>query len=140
MNDLDLLQKYTFPAPDSQLPELRRLLRDQTEKERRSQGKGNTEIMRILCVHLFLGGHTEDSLLIWRAKNSSMDSDASIDIQFLCGGGLDATVEFMESAIDADAADALARLRKCIASGDFEGFSPGSFGSYWLEYYGDNDG
>ena len=139
MTEDDALERFGMPAAASSLPEIRDILRIETEKESRSQGQGNTALMKLLCVHLFLHGHAEDSLLIWRAKTSSMDADASIDIQLLCGIGLDATTEFMRSAGDGDAGDALVRIGECVASGDFQGFSPDEFRSFWLHYYGDED-
>jgi len=56
-------------------------------KERRAQGDGDTELMKLCCVQLFNAGAVGDALAIWRAKTASWDAHCSIDVQLLCGAG-----------------------------------------------------
>ncbi len=70
-------------------------LREETAMERVQQGKGDTELMRLLCLQLFGLGAVDDCLMIWDAKTSSMDADASIDVQLLCGAVLHETRSYL---------------------------------------------
>ena len=56
------------------------------------------EMLRTLCIQLFSLGVAEDSLLIWDAKQSSFDAGCGLDVQFLCGAGLEATKEFLSGS------------------------------------------
>jgi len=53
-----------------------------------------------------------------------MDLGCLLEIQLLCGAGLEATRRHLASQTGAAAADALARLNECAQAGDFEDFSP----------------
>ncbi|RYZ44087.1 MAG: hypothetical protein EOO71_01040 [Myxococcaceae bacterium] len=123
------------PAPGS-LEEIREALRLQTEQERRSQGDGDTEWMRLCCVQLFHAGLLEDILLIWWAKRASMDAAASIDVQFLCGAGLARTKEYLSAQASEEARKALRYLEECEAAGDFEDFSIAGCSKVCAAYYG----
>ena len=60
MNADDSLALYgLWPAPES-LKKIRVLLGEETRKERRSQGEGDTDLMKSFCVQLFNAGHAED--------------------------------------------------------------------------------
>ncbi|RKG98560.1 hypothetical protein D7Y13_37315 [Corallococcus praedator] len=123
------------PAPSS-LEEIREALRVQTEQEHRSQGDGDTEWMRLCCVQLFHAGLLEDVLRIWRAKRASMDAAASIDVQFLCGAGLERTKESLASQASDEARKALRYLEECEAAGDFEDFTVAGYLKRCAAYYG----
>jgi hypothetical protein len=82
MNYEEALQEFGLPASSNQRNDIRRLLVEETERERR--GDGQPEILRTLCVQLFSIGEVEDALLIWSAKESSFDMGCGLDIQFLC--------------------------------------------------------
>lgn len=88
------------------------------------------------CVLLFAAGDPRDALVIWTAKMSSFDVACSIDIQLLCGAGLERTKAFLRTCPEADAKEALDYIESCIPTGDFEDFTP----THWLErclhYYG----
>jgi hypothetical protein len=140
MTEDEALDLFGIPATASSLPKIRGLLSAEAEKENRSQGRGDTALMKLLSVNLFLHGHPDDALVVWRAKTSSMDADASIDIQLLCGAGAEATLEFLKSRSDKEASAALARINECAASGDFIAFSPEGYRSFWLDYYGEDNG
>ena len=66
----------------------------------------------------------EDILLIWDAKMSGFDMGSVVDVQFLCGAGLDATKRFLASQRDERALEALHYISECEEAGDFDGFSP----------------
>ena len=80
--------------------------------------------MALLCVYLFAHQSLEDCLLIWSAKTSSMDANGSIDIQLLCGTGLEKTKNYLEGYKSTAASAALTRLNTSIETGDFQGFDP----------------
>jgi hypothetical protein len=79
-------------------------------------------LMRLLCAQLFSLGVAEDSLLIWRAKSLNFDTFCGIDVQLLCGAGLEQTKAFLADAGTEDAAKALEYLGEAEESGDFDGF------------------
>ncbi|MFI8962806.1 hypothetical protein ACIGO8_11860 [Streptomyces sp. NPDC053493] len=126
------------PRPvGADLDEIRALLREHTARERRSQGEGDTELMRLCCFHLFNSGDLDDVLLIWSAKQASFDAACSIDIEFLLGHGLDATKAHLSANRVPAATAALDRLRKLEADGEFEGFSVEERSAVYDRYYGD---
>jgi hypothetical protein len=127
------------PASDS-LPEIRDVLRAETAKEKASQGAGDVEMMKLCCVQLFNAAATEDVLLIWSAKVASMDSDGAIDIQLLCGAGLEKTKKFLAGLSAFEARDALSRLGESEQSGDFEGFSVEDWRDFYTDYYAEEAG
>ncbi|PZT71332.1 hypothetical protein DN402_05070 [Streptomyces sp. SW4] len=118
------------------LDEIRALLREHTARERRSQGEGDTELMRLCCFQLFNSGDLDDVLLIWNAKQASFDAACSIDIEFLLGHGLDATKAHLSANPAPSATAALERLRELEADGEFDGFSVEQRAAY-DRYYAD---
>jgi len=106
-------------------------------RERRHQGDGDTELMKLCCVQLFNGGFLTDALLIWHAKESSWDAHCSIDVQLLCGAGLEETAAYLTADGTPPAAVALEYLRQCEASGDFVGFSIEDQSRWYSRYYAD---
>jgi len=91
------------------------------------------ELLRVLCIQLFAAGHVSDSLLIWRAKRASFDTGCGLDIQFLCGAGLDATRDFLARS---GATDAVEYLDHCVVAGDFARFTPEDHLKYYRRYCG----
>lgn len=87
------------------------------------------EYMRLLCVQLFSLGQLEDTRLIWQAKRLSMDSFVMIDVQLLCGAGLEQTKLYLLDIDEEEAIAELAYLEKCESAGDFEDFSK----EEWIE-------
>ena len=59
-----------------------------------------------------------------------------VDVQFLCGAGLDATKRFLASLRDERAAAALSYIADCEKAGDFDGFSPEAHLQRYREYFG----
>ena len=80
MDEDESLHRYGLHPTGTDLDEVRDLLTAQTRLEKRAQGDGDTELMKLCCVQLFCAGVLDDVLLIWRAKTASMDADGSIDI------------------------------------------------------------
>ena len=109
MTSSEALQKFGLPASPQYHDEIRRLLADEIELEKR--GESGEEMLRTLCVQLFSLGAVEDALLIWEAKRSSFDAGCGLDIQFLCGAGLPATKAFLARSDTRS----LIRGRKCSA-------------------------
>ncbi|GAA3442387.1 hypothetical protein [Planomonospora venezuelensis] len=138
MDEEELLHRYGLQPDGHALDEIRDLLTAQTARERREQGAGDTELMRLCCVQLFNAGALDDVLLIWQAKTASMDADCSIDIQLLCGAGLAETKTFLAGHPWEDAKAALGRLLMCEAAGDFDGFSAAEYSAICTNYYVDD--
>lgn len=104
-------------------------------RERRRQGDGDTELMKLCCVQLFNAGSLTDILLIWAAKESSFDAHCSIDVQLLYGAGLQETIAYLAAEGCPAASAALGYLRRCEAAGDFAGFSPENQSRWYSAYY-----
>lgn len=82
------------------------------------------------CILLFKRGNLDDALLIWGAKESCFDAHCSIDVQFLCGQGLEETKQHLRGLESPEAKEALEYIIECEATGDFEEFSPDKWASY----------
>jgi hypothetical protein len=83
------------------------------------------DVLRLLCVQLFSIGVVEDSLLLWDAKRSSFDAGlGSVDVQFLCGAGLEETKAYLSQSAGPPAAAALNYLLECARSSDFCEWTP----------------
>lgn len=132
MDDEESLRRYGLRPAGRDLDEVRATLHDQT---RLSQDEQDTELMRLCCVQLFNAGLVDDVLSIWRAKESSWDAQCALDIQLLCGAGLEETKRHLAADGSADAADALGYLAECEATGDFAGFSVEEQARGWAHYY-----
>ncbi|WP_189837344.1 hypothetical protein [Streptomyces umbrinus] len=135
MDEDESLRRYGLHPAGANLDEVRELLAARTQLEKRAQGDGDTELMKLCCVQLFNVGILEDVLLIWRAKSASMDAGCSIDIQLLCGGGLATTKAYLSSHHLPEAEVALRRLQHCEAAGDFESFSAARHSAWYAAYY-----
>jgi hypothetical protein len=131
------LRRYGLRPSEGQLDDVRQVLRDQTVLERRRQGDGDTELMKLCCVQLFNAGILDDVLRIWAAKESSWDTHSSIDVQLLCGAGLDETKQYLAAQDSESAAAALAYLLQSEAAGDFDSYSVHAQASWYSQYYTD---
>lgn len=78
-------------------------------------------------------GDLDDVMLLWRAKHVTFDTACGFDIQFLVGGGVDATIKFLAMTRDSDAQDALSCIRECQEAGDFDNLS--DWLAFRLAYY-----
>jgi hypothetical protein len=95
VNEDESLRRYGLSPVAGDLDEVRGILAIQAARERRHQGDGDTELMKLCCVQLFNAGFLTDALLIWHAKESSWDAHCSIDVQLLCGAGLEETAAYL---------------------------------------------
>ncbi|MEV4370737.1 hypothetical protein AB0J71_26965 [Nonomuraea sp. NPDC049637] len=137
MDEGESLRRYGIRPSGDDLNEIRETLRTQAVLERSAQGEGDTELMKLCCVQLFNAGYLDDVLTIWDAKRSSWDAGASIDVQLLCGAGLEGTKAHLAAMNSPEALVALDYLLSCEGAGDFEGFSPESRSHWYAEYYAD---
>lgn len=137
MDEDESLRRYGLRPSGAHLDEIRETLRIHAALERRAQGEGDTELMRLCCVQLFHAGDLDDVLTIWNAKRSSWDADSSIDVQLLCGAGLEETKAYLTTANPPEALAALDYLQLCEGAGDFEGFSVESRSRWYADYYSD---
>ncbi|MFD3503520.1 hypothetical protein [Streptomyces sp. NPDC058678] len=135
MDDEESLRRYGLRPVGPDLDEIRALLREHTERERRAQGEGDTELLKLCCVQLFNSGDIDDALLVWNAKEASFDAACSIDIELLLGHGLEATKAHLSAHPSPSAAAALDRLRELQAEGAFEGFSVEEHSAFYDRYY-----
>jgi len=113
------LGRFGLPAKPADRQAIITALEEQIRLE--SDEVGDQFLMRLLCAQLFSLGMVEDSLLVWQAKSCNFDTHCGIDVQFLCGAGLEPTKEFLRRGGSDDALDALDYIAKCES--DFAGFS-----------------
>lgn len=132
MDEDESLRRYGLQPSAGDLDEIRSILRAQAQL---MQDEQDTELMKLCCVQLFNAGHLDDVLTIWQAKESSWDAHCALDVQLLCGAGLDATKAHLAADGSEPAADALRYLTECEATGDFDDFSVDQQARWWAEYY-----
>ncbi len=101
-----------------------------------TQQTSHDHLASLFAVQLFAGGEIGDSLTIWSAKSSSMDLGAILDVQLMCGAGLEATRQFLSDSSESSARLALDRIDACIGAGDFDRFSPEEHLQYYRQYFG----
>lgn len=115
------LARFGLPAGLIDRPHIAAALDAQVRLE--EEGRGDQFLMRVLCAQLFSLGQVADALLVWRAKQCNFDTHCAIDVQLLCGAGLDATKAFLKGSASDGATHALEYLRHCEACGNFAGFT-----------------
>jgi hypothetical protein len=137
MDVKESLERFGLVPADEALPEIRTLLAQEADAERKGMGISREEDLALLCcVQLFARGQSEDVLRIWDAKSAGMDLGCLIDVQLLCGAGIEETKLFLESHGDPAAMAALSRIRECENVGDFQTFSPADHLTHYREYFG----
>lgn len=129
------MARYGLPPADDALPAIRQVLAQEAELER-TGGDREDDLALFCCVQLFSRGLLEDILRIWQAKQSGFDLACSIDVQLLCGAGLERTKEFLLSDRSPEANSALQSILNCEAAGDFAGWSPDRHLANWQRYFG----
>ncbi|WP_315756451.1 MULTISPECIES: hypothetical protein [unclassified Bradyrhizobium] len=132
MDENELLARFGLTPVAEDLPEFRRLIQAETADAARA----SNEPLLLLCIQLFSAGNASDALLIYDAKMSSFDAGCYIDIQFVCGAGLEATEEFLRSSSAAEAKELLARLQDDKRTGAFDGFMPRQHLAFYRRCYG----
>lgn len=131
MDEDELLRRYGTHPAEATLDELRRLL----DEEQAHGPEADTLLMKLLCVQLFNAGTLDDVLRIWEAKQSSFDAACSIDVQLLCGAGLDDTKRYLAGLRDEAARQALEYVTTCERAGDFDGFDPPTRSAGYDDWY-----
>jgi hypothetical protein len=134
MTSKETLQKFGLPASPHFREEIRRLLAEEVERERR--GESGEEMLRTLCLQLFSLAVAEDALLVWDAKQSSFDAGCGLDVQLLCGAGLAATKVWLAKSSTQSASAALKYLTECERTGDFTDWTPQKTITDYRRYYG----
>jgi hypothetical protein len=129
------LRRYGLRPSAGELDEVRQILSAETLLECRQQGDGDTELMKLCCVQLFNAGVLDDVVRIWKAKESSWDAHCAIDVQLMCGCGLERTKAYLAAKDSDSAAAALAYLLECEEAGDFDNFSVEDQSIGYSEYY-----
>jgi hypothetical protein len=115
------LHQYGLVPGDESLPAIRKMLADEAANER--AGRPREEDLALLCcVQLFSRGLLEDVLRIWEAKRSGMDLGFALDVELLCGPGVDKTKRFLAEQQTEEAAAALSYICKCDSH--FADFTP----------------
>ena len=132
MDHDESLRRFGLQPPAGELDEIRGILRAQTQL---SQDDQDTELMKLCCVQLFNARQLDDVLTIWLAKESSWDARCALDVQLLCGAGLEATKAHLTAEGSESALQALSYLVDCVAAGDFEDFSVDEQAGWFAEYY-----
>jgi hypothetical protein len=130
--DDDLFARFGLVPLAVDLPEIRRLIQSVTSDDKRD----SNEPLKTLCIQLFSAGVPSDALLIYRAKMSSFDAGCYIDIQLVCGAGLERTKAFLRESHEPDAKELLAVLQDSNCAGDFEEFTPEGHLDFYRGYYG----
>ncbi|SNY58124.1 hypothetical protein [Paractinoplanes atraurantiacus] len=131
------LRRFGLEPSGDDLDVIRGVLREQAQL---MQDEQDTELMRLCCVQLFNAGRLDDVLTVWLAKESSWDAHCALEVQLLCGAGLDATKAHLAADGSELAAEALGYLGECEAAGDFEGFSVDRQAQAWGQYYRGDEG
>ncbi|MDD1519058.1 MULTISPECIES: hypothetical protein [Bradyrhizobium] len=132
MDEHDLLARFGVAPAAADLAEVRRLIQSSIADTNRD----SNETLKLLCTQLFSAGIPNDALLIYKAKMSSFDAACYIDIQLVCGAGLEATEAFLRASSDPEAKALLAMLQDCKRAGDFAGFTPQQQLGHYRSYYG----
>jgi len=136
MTDDNAIERFGLPAARGHRGELRSLL--EAELAKIAEGEADESLIKCLAAQLFSIGEVEDSLRIWQAKSASFDLMCGLDVQFLCGAGIEQTRGYLAGHDSGEAREVLKYLDECIAAGDFADWTPGQ----WIEqtrcYYGTN--
>lgn len=129
------LEKYGL-KPDSKYAEqIRKIIYQEINDEERE----SNELLKLGCIQLFAIGNVEDSLLIWEAKESNFDAHCYIDIELVCGAGLNETKEFLAEQDSVESKELLNNLLRYEESGDFDDFSVESkINEYKYYFYGNS--
>ena len=136
MTTADSLRLFGLCPSDTELETIRRLLKREAELESSGSGAEREEDLALLCcVQLFARAQPEDILLIWSAKRSGMDLGGAIDVQLLCGMGLEETKRFLVSSEAPRSDEAYRYILECEESGDFKDFSRDEHLDHYRAYF-----
>jgi hypothetical protein len=125
------LEKYSLTPEPKYAAEIREII----YQELNNQDREDNEILKLCCIQLFSIGNVEDSLLIWRAKESSFDASCYIDIQLTCGAGFEETKDFLSKQNTPNTEKIFNYLLMCEKAGDFDAFSVESQIREYRQYF-----
>jgi hypothetical protein len=128
------LKLHGFVPDDATLPAIRKMLADEAANERAGNPR-EEDLALLCCVQLFSRGLMEDVLRIWEAKCSGMDLGGYLDVEFLCGAGLNETKRFLAEQPSQEAAQALAYINEWQVGGQFDDFSPQEHLEHYRRYF-----
>jgi hypothetical protein len=132
MDENELLARFGLVPTATDIAEIRLLIAASIADDQRD----SNEPLKTLCVQLFSAGNPADALLIYEAKTSSFDAGCYIDIQLVCGAGLEPTKAFLFGSNEPKAKELLAVLQNGISAGDFDDFTPERQLNSYRHYYG----
>jgi len=133
MTEDEVIKDFGLIPKSQELPRIRQLLIDETTRGK--QHNGNEALIKLFCIQLFAAANVEDSLLIWRAKQSNFNSGVGNDVQLMCGAGLKMTQDYLRELQSDEASKALGYLNSCEKAGDFRNWSPAAYLDSWRRYY-----
>ncbi len=93
---LDIVKTLYLSFTKNDVFLIERILKLYITEDKNSKLQGCSLITKACCIMLFKLQNVEHSLLIWEAKNSNTDTFASIDVQYMMGGGVKETLAFLE--------------------------------------------
>lgn len=134
---IEFIERYGVVAAPKEIENIRFLLKQEIVIYQKSGGDKDAGLLRLCCFSLFAEGSLDDLELIWEAKMLSQDTSSIIDIEFLCGAGIEQTKKFLETNAGEWAKPALEFILASERCGEFEDFSPQSYLNDSLEYYDD---
>jgi hypothetical protein len=132
MDENEILARFGLTPVADDLREIRRLIQAETA----DAGRASNAPLLLLCIQLFSAGDPRDALLIYEAKMSSFDAGCCIDIELVCGAGLEATEHFLRSNSAPEAKELFDRLQEDKSAGVFDRFSPQQHLAFYQRYYG----
>lgn len=131
MNEDELLRIYGLEPDKKHRESIRKLLQQEMENREAE----DHEVLKLLCIMLFAIGNVEDTELIWQAKRKNQDTGSYIDVQLLCGAGVEETIVYLKKKGGEQAHDQVLYL-KMREPYDFVDFSKDEWLSGYRCYYG----
>jgi len=128
------LRLFGLVPTDESLPIIREILAREADLEREGLPRED-DLALLCCVQLFSRALPEDVLRIWAAKQSGFDLSCYLDVQFLCGSGLEDTKRYLAHQTSKEAAEALTRIVECEQAGDFADFTPANHLENYRQYF-----
>lgn len=126
-----MLDIYGLEPDKRHRESIRQLLQQETENEEAE----DNEVLKLLCVMLFAIGNVQDTELIWQAKRKNQDTGSYIDVQLLCGAGVEKTIAYLEKRGGEQARKQLLYIEQCQPV-DLVDFSKDQWLSGYIAYYG----
>lgn len=126
----NLLHTYGLEPKVENTDEIRKLLLEELE----IHNLEDHEYLKTLCIQLFAIGMVSDTLLIWNAKEKDFDTHCYIDIQLLCGAGVEPTLKYLKEKSSSEAIKELNYIIEC--EDDFVNFNKKEILDAYKKYYG----